>query len=92
MTIKTFDSKIASGTDNIRPKLLKACGSELSKGLAHIANLSFATGNYSDQFKIAKVIPLFRKCESHLTNNYRPIHLLNILNKIIDKPVYKYLY
>ncbi len=47
--------------DNIRQKLLKACGSELSKGLAHIANLSFATGNYPDQLKIAKVILLFRK-------------------------------
>ncbi len=47
--------------DNIRPKLLKACGSELSKGLAHIANLSFATGNYPDQHTIAKVIPLLKK-------------------------------
>ncbi len=58
---KKLASKKASGMDNIRPKLLKACGSELSKGLAHIANLSFATANYPDQIKIAKVIPLLKK-------------------------------
>ncbi len=52
--------------DNIRPKLVKDCENELSKGLAHIANLSFATGNYPDQLKIAKVIHLLTKCESHL--------------------------
>ncbi len=69
--------------DNMRPKLLKACGSELSKGLAHTANLSFATGNYPGKHKIAKVIPLLKKCESHLTKNYRPISLLSIVNKII---------
>ncbi len=49
MIIKMLDSKKALGMDNIRPKLIKDCGSELSKGLAHIANLSFATGNYPDQ-------------------------------------------
>ncbi len=78
--------------DNIRPKLLKACNNELATSLAHIANLSFLSCNYPDQLKIAKVIPLFKKCEPHLTKNYRPISLLSILNKIIEKLVHKRLY
>ncbi len=41
MIIKKLDFKKASGMVNIRPKLLKTCRSELSKGLAHIANLNF---------------------------------------------------
>ncbi len=60
MIIKKFDSKKASGIDNTRSKLLKACGSELSKGLDHSANLSFANGNYPDQLKIANVIALIK--------------------------------
>ncbi len=35
--------------DNIRPKLLKGCNNELATSLAHIANLSFLSGNYPDQ-------------------------------------------
>ncbi len=50
------------------------------------------SGNYPDQLKIAKVILLFKKCEPHLTKNYRPLSLLSIFNKIIEKLVHKYLY
>ncbi len=57
--INKLDSKKASGMDNIKAKLLKECGTELCKGLAHITNLSFVSGNYPDQLKIAKVIPLY---------------------------------
>ncbi len=63
-----------------------------AKGLAHITNLNFVIGNYLDQLKIAKVIPLYKKCESHFTRNYRPITLLSIHNQIIGKLVHKHLY
>ncbi len=75
--------------DNIKAKLLKECGTELFKGLTHITNLSFVSGKYADQLKIAKVIPLYKKCESYFTKNYRLISLLSILNKIIEKIVHK---
>ncbi len=78
--------------NNIKAKLLNECGTKLYKGLAHITNVSFVSGNYPDQLTIAKVIPLYKKCESHITKNYRPISLLSILNKIIEKLVHKYLY
>ncbi len=90
--ITNLDYKRAAGMDNIRPKLLKACNNELATSLAHFTNLSFLSGNYPDQLKIAKVIPLFKKCEPHLTKNYRLISLLSILNKIIGKLVHKHLY
>ncbi len=63
--------------DNIRPNLLKACNKELATSLTHIAN--FVSGNYPDQLKIARVIPLFKKWELHLTKNYRPISLFSSL-------------
>ncbi len=79
--------------DNIKAKLLKECGTELCKGLTHITNLSFISGNYLDQLKIAKVIHLYKKRESHFTkNNYRLISLLSILNKTIEELVHKCLY
>ncbi len=58
--INKLDFKKASGMDNIKAKLLKECGTELCKGLAHITNLSFVSWNYADQLKIAIVIPLYK--------------------------------
>ncbi len=81
--------KKAPGIDNIKAKLLKECGNEHCKGIAHITNLSFVPGNYPDQLKIAKVIPLYTKCEPHFTKNYKPKSLLSVLNKIIEKLVQK---
>ncbi len=75
--------------DNIKAKLLKECGTELCKCLAHIIHVSLVSGFYPDQLKIAKVIPLYKKCESHFAKNYRPISLQGILNKIIEKLVHK---
>ena len=54
--------------------------------------MSFATGIYPDQLKIAKVIPVFKKGDKLLVSNYRPISLLSNVNKIFEKLVYSRLY
>lgn len=35
--------------------------------------------------KIAKLVPIFKSGDVNLTSNYRPISLLSILNKILEK-------
>ena len=42
--------------------------------------------------KLAKVITLFKKGCPHTASNYRPISLLSIFSKIIEKVMYKRLY
>ena len=42
--------------------------------------------------KIAKVIPLFKKGDQHLLDNYRPISLLPVISKIFEKIVFKQTY
>ena len=63
--------------------------------LVHIFNLAFTTGIYPNDLKIAKVLPLFKKGDRSLPENYRPISLLPCVNKLlekcIDKRVRKYL-
>ena len=50
------------------------------------------TGVFPDLFELSKIIPLFRKGDSSLLSNYRPISLLPTISKIFERIVYKQLY
>ena len=53
--------------------------------LVHILNLSFLTGVVPMQFKIAKVIPIFKSGDRNQMDNYMPISLLSCFSKIMEK-------
>ena len=55
--------------------------------LFHILNLSFNSGVVPLQFKIAKVIPIFKSGDKSSMDNYRPISLLSTFSKIMEKIV-----
>ena len=58
----------------------------------NIINLSFSTGIYPNNLKIAKVVPIFKNKGSILQcNNFQPISLLSNINKIYEKHMYKFL-
>ena len=87
--IHKFPNNKAPGNDNINPKILKAITYDIADPLAHIFNVSFLSGTVPDLLKIAKVIPVYKKGAKNSPGNYRPISLLSIYDKIIEKLVYK---
>ena len=56
--------------------------------LETIFNTSFLTGIVPDKFKMARVIPIFKKGSQTSLNNYRPISLLSVFNKLLEKLMY----
>lgn len=88
---KLRDSK-APGYDNIGPKLIKYIASLIIRPLTHIFNHSIMTGVVPDKLKIGKVIPVYKKGDSSLPTNYRPISLLSIFDKLLEKLMYKRVY
>ena len=53
------------------------------KPLAHIFNLSFSSGIFPNDMKIAKIIPLFKNGRKTDFTNYRPISILSQFSKIM---------
>ena len=90
--ISSLDSGKGTGPFSVPSDILKALKANLCHPLTTIINMSFATGIYPDQLKIAKVIPIFKKGDKLLASNYRPISLLSNINKIFEKLVYSRLY
>ena len=90
--LKCIDTTKATGPDGISPKLLYEAGYSIVPSLTKLINLSLKTSKVPKDWKIANVIPLFKKGDKHERNNYRPVSLLSCVSKILEKIVFKHLY
>ena len=57
-----------------------------------IFNLSLQSGKFPNYWKLANVVPVFKKGEREEVTNYRPISLLNIVSKLFEKCVHRRVY
>ena len=73
------------GFDGISSKTLKIVKTEVAPVISLIINTSFCTGIYPDQFKIAKIIPIFKNkgCKND-KRNYRPVSNLSTVGKVVE--------
>lgn len=60
--------------------------------LAFILSRCLQFGYFSDLLKISKVVPIYKKGNKHLPENYRPISILPIFSKIFEAIMHKQLY
>ena len=90
--IWNFSNNKSPGLDDIDVKLFKTAAPIVCKSLAYICNLSLATGVFPSDWKNAKVVPVFKAgCKSNV-ENYRPISVLSIVSKIIERAVHDQMY
>ena len=77
------------GWDGIHAKVLKSTFYDYIKPVTYICNLCLIQGSFPDSMKIAKVVPLFKSNDSKQISNYRPVSILPVLSKILEKLMYK---
>jgi len=73
------------GTDQIKAKVVKAIKNEILVPLTHLVNLSLKQGTFPDDLKKSVVTPIYKKGRKDDLNNYRPISVLNVFSKIMEK-------
>jgi exonuclease III len=83
--VKSLKNTNACGIDDISTEIIKVVGLFLSYPLAHIINLSFSQSYFPQELKMAKIKPLFKKGDPCDPGNYRPIAIVPILSKIVEK-------
>lgn len=83
--IHGLENSSCCGLDGISNRIVKNVATFLVDPLKYIFNLSISSGEFPSQLKKALVIPLFKSGDKKAVGNYRPISLLPIFSKILEK-------
>jgi hypothetical protein len=78
----------SAGYDSIHSKVVKATYKEYLAPLTHVLNLSITQGFFPNPMKIAKVIPLYKASDPTLISNYRPVSVLPLFSKVLERLMY----
>ena len=92
--LSKLDITKATDVDQISNKVLTLAAPGIYKQLTELFNFSLKSGEYPDDWKLAKVSPVFKAGERNDPNNYmyRPISILSTISRVFEKLVYEQIY
>ena len=90
--ISKMSSNKAGGCDMISVRMLQLCPLEVATPLQIIFQKCIDTGIFPDSWKYANVQPVHKKNNRQTKSNYRPISLLPICGKLLEKIVFDHVY
>ena len=76
------------GVDNINTYIIKLMVDDILPAVTHIVNLSIQQAAFPSLYKLAKIIPLLKKDDPLVPKNYRPVAILCILSKVIERVIF----
>ena len=86
--ISGLSNSNAFGLDQIDTSTIKLVKSEILPAVTHILNLSISSGKFPTAWKKSKIIPLHKKGDILDPKNYRPVAIVPILSKILEKVIF----
>ena len=87
VALASIDSSKACGDDGIPGRVLKCCAGSLSYPLWLLFNMSMREGEFPQSWKLASIVPVHKKGDRRDVCNYRPISLLSLVAKTLEKLV-----
>lgn len=85
--LKSLDKNSAPGNDDLKAAPIVSVADLISLPLQHICNSSLATGIFPDKMKIARVAVLHKGGPLDDVNNYRPISVLPVFSKVLERVI-----
>ena len=87
-----LDISKASGPDGIPARILKECSYQIAPSICNLFNQSLHTGRLPSECKSADITPIHKKDLKKPVENYRPISLLPIISKVLERCVSRRFY
>ena len=89
--LEQLDTRKATGSDDIPASLLQMHADILAPSLTLLFNKSLREGQFPAAMKVGKIRPLFKAGDPSQPKNYRPVSLLPIVSKVLERIVHKQL-
>ena len=77
--------------DDLHGKIIKTCAHVITETVTYIYNLCIDKNYFPKAFKQSKVIPIYKSGDNKDPSNYRPISVLSVLWKPLEKHINKHL-
>ena len=90
--LRSLDVTKTHGPDGIHPRLLKECSEQIGPSLCALFNHSLNCGRVPLEWKAANITPIHKKESKEVAENFRPISLLSIVSKTLERSVCSNLY
>ena len=90
--IRSLNINKAHGHDDISIRMIKICDKAILEPLSIIYKNCIDTGIFPDSWKKSNIVPVHKKGDKQLLENYRPVSLLPILGKVFEKILYNNIY
>jgi len=71
--------------DRVYPRILREAREEIAEALAKIFVSSLATGKAPEDWRVANIVPLFKKGRRDNLENYRLVSLTSVVGKLLEK-------
>lgn len=91
-SLASLDSHKATGLDGLTSKILKISAPVISSHLTTIFNQSIESGIFPSKWKTARITPVFKSGDHSDADNYRPISILPIISKLLERHIHKHIY
>ena len=86
--IKGLKNSKSTGLDFIYINIIKLVVDDILPAITHIVNLSIRDATFPRSWKLAKAVPPLKKEDPLNPKNYRPVALLPVLSKILERAVF----
>ena len=83
--VMSLKNSKSAGLDNLDTQIVKISLPYILPALTHIINLSVVSGCFPSKWKAGKIIPLYKKDDPLNPKNYRPVAILPVLSKVLER-------
>ncbi len=88
--IRLLDAAKASGPDGAS-RMLKGTASRIAPSLTRLFYISIKLGHFPKDWKTSSVVPIPKTSNHKDATNYRPISLLPVVSKMLERHVHQYI-
>ena len=86
--LSSLDFNKAMRIDRLSPKVLRHCTPALYLPIYHLFSQCFQQSSLPREWKIHCITPIFKSGDRMMVSNYRPISLLCVISKVLERIVY----